>query len=181
MTSSAHGLRVEHRGAAALGVGERRPRLSWRLPLGATRQEAYALEFDGRDLGRVEGDASVLVPWPLPTADLETAGGVAGQGLDRGRGECVVDAGLVRDGTAPVGRLGARWIEPFETERSAHVLRHEFRLGGSVRPRGCTPPRTASTRPSSTAAASATSSWHRASPATPTRCTCRSTTSATSS
>lgn len=52
-------LRAEHR-VDALGIGERRPRLSWRLPSGATRQLAYELDAGER----VASDANVLVPWP---------------------------------------------------------------------------------------------------------------------
>src|SRR5204862_5852325 len=57
-------LRVEHRGDAVLGIGERRPRLSWQLPDGASRQLAYCVELDGRELDLIEADTSVLVPWP---------------------------------------------------------------------------------------------------------------------
>ena len=63
MNTPSH-LGVEHLGDDVLGLGDRRPRLSWQLPSGAARQEAYAIELDGRDLGRIESDASVLVPWP---------------------------------------------------------------------------------------------------------------------
>ena len=58
-------LRAEHR-ADALGVGDPSPRLSWRLPAGSGRQEAYQLRLDDEPAGRVESDANVLVPWPGP-------------------------------------------------------------------------------------------------------------------
>jgi alpha-L-rhamnosidase len=44
----------------------RRPRLSWRLPAGTLRQEAYRIEADGWDSGRVESTESVLVPYTGP-------------------------------------------------------------------------------------------------------------------
>ena len=57
-------LRVEHRDGAVLGLGARRPRLSWVLPEGAGTQHAYALEVDGHGHEPVASAASVLVPWP---------------------------------------------------------------------------------------------------------------------
>jgi alpha-L-rhamnosidase len=57
-------LRVEHLGNAVLGIGERRPRLSWQLPDGASRQLAYPVQLDGRERAPIEADVSVLVPWP---------------------------------------------------------------------------------------------------------------------
>src|SRR6516164_1198316 len=57
-------LRAEHRDDAVLGLGVRRPRLSWWLPAGSERQEAYVVEIDGRETPRVESEACVLVPWP---------------------------------------------------------------------------------------------------------------------
>ena len=56
-------LRAEHLDRA-LGIGEREPRLSWRLPPGTSRQLAYEVEVDDGTSVRVEGDAHVLVPWP---------------------------------------------------------------------------------------------------------------------
>jgi len=49
-------LRVEHRGDAVLGLGERTPRLSWQPPPGTRRQDAYVIELDGRSLGRVDSE-----------------------------------------------------------------------------------------------------------------------------
>jgi alpha-L-rhamnosidase len=62
MTRPTH-LRAEHRDQP-LGLGEPRPRLSWRLPAGATGQTAYELHVDDRDTVRVETADNVLVPWP---------------------------------------------------------------------------------------------------------------------
>jgi alpha-L-rhamnosidase len=57
-------LRVEHLGDGVLGLGERRPRLSWRQPHGAVHQYAYCVEIDGCAHPRVESAESVLAPWP---------------------------------------------------------------------------------------------------------------------
>src|SRR5262252_4458234 len=56
-------LRVEHLGAGALGIGERRPRLSWWLPNGAREQVAYRIDAGTWDSTRVASSDSVLVPW----------------------------------------------------------------------------------------------------------------------
>src|SRR4051812_14336541 len=62
VTAPSH-LRAEHR-RDALGIGVRRPRLSWRLPHGARVQAAYEIGLDDGTALRVESDANVLVDWP---------------------------------------------------------------------------------------------------------------------
>jgi alpha-L-rhamnosidase len=59
-------LRAEYRRSPALGIGEAAPRLSWitSTPAPGWAQAAYEVEVDGDALGRVDGDASVFVPWP---------------------------------------------------------------------------------------------------------------------
>ena len=76
-------LRAEHLGDAVLGLGEPRPRLSWRLPEGSERQLAYAVELNGADDGsdglrrlsarHLAGRAAAIAP----------PGPMAGEGLDR--------------------------------------------------------------------------------------------------
>ena len=126
-------LGVEHLGDDVLGLGDRRPRLSWQLPSGAARQEAYAIELDGRDLGRIESDASVLVPWPgEPLSSRQRVDWRVKVWTDGG-----VESGWSPSAWFETGLLhpvdwSARWIEPHEAERSAHVLRHTFRLHAPV-------------------------------------------------
>ena len=50
-------IRVEHLDNA-FGIAERRPRLSWQLPAGATTQDAYELALDDgtRDVDRRRPD-----------------------------------------------------------------------------------------------------------------------------
>ena len=127
-------LGVEHLGASVLGLGDRRPRLSWRLPPGTERQEAYVIEIDGRVLDRVESDASVLVPWPGP--DLSSRQRVVWRVKSWGAGGA--ESGWSSPAWFETGLLdpsdwAARWIEPAETTRSAHVLRHTFRLNAPTR------------------------------------------------
>ena len=125
-------LGVEHLGAAVLGLGDRRPRVSWRLPAGATRQEAYAIEIDGRDLGRTESDGSVLVPWPGER--LRSRQRVSWRvkvWSDDGESEWSLPAWF-ETGLLEATDWAARWIEPAEDGRSAHVLRQTFRLDAPV-------------------------------------------------
>jgi alpha-L-rhamnosidase len=56
-------LRAEHLDQA-LGLGEPQPRISWRLPGGATVQTAYELRLDDGTTVTVESADCVLVPWP---------------------------------------------------------------------------------------------------------------------
>jgi alpha-L-rhamnosidase len=126
--------RVEHLGPDALGIGVRRPRLSWWLPDGARAQSTYRIDAGVWDSGRVEGSESVLVAW----------GGEALRSRQRveWRVKVWTDAGE-SDWSAPAwfetGLLEpsdwvARFIEPYEPERAepghrpAYVLRHEFDL-----------------------------------------------------
>jgi hypothetical protein len=48
-----------------LDIGDREPRLSWRLPADVRRQLAYRLRTADGDSGWVNSAASVLVPWPF--------------------------------------------------------------------------------------------------------------------
>ncbi|MBL8775001.1 MAG: family 78 glycoside hydrolase catalytic domain [Acidimicrobiales bacterium] len=127
-------LRVEHRGADALGVGTPTPRLSWRLPVGARAQRAYDVELaDGR-AQLVESDRHVLATWPFEP--------LASRARVSWRVRTWTDAG-VSGWSAPhafeVGLLvpvdwSARWVAaPVDTEqpdggRAPHLLRHGFTL-----------------------------------------------------
>ncbi len=95
---SPHRLLVDHL-VAPLGTSAQAPRLSWWLPDGAARQEAFALQTREWDSGRVEDDRHELVAVRRPADDLAPAGRVAGQGLDRPRRERLV--GLVVVGGGP--------------------------------------------------------------------------------
>ncbi len=86
---------------------------------GATKQEAYALEIDGRAFD--SGGIRRLRPRPLArgTIDVAATDRLAGQGLDRRHRERVVFSGLVRDRTARPGGL----------DRSLHRARGDRALG----------------------------------------------------
>ena len=76
-------LRVEHLGADALGIGVRRPRLSWWLPDGAREQLAYRIVAGTWDSGRVESRDSVLVAWPANRSGLASASSGGSKVVDR--------------------------------------------------------------------------------------------------
>ena len=101
-------VRVEHLDHP-LGIGEREPRLSWRLPAGAGRQVAYEVALDDGTSSRVEGDA-------------QRAGAVAGQGRwPRANG--------ARSGCASETDRGqGEWSEPPRRGRAARARR----TGGRV-------------------------------------------------
>ena len=124
-------LRAEHRGDAVLGLGEPRPRLSWQLPDGTRRQVAYAIELNGEDTGRTDSDASALVPWPAqPVPSRRRVQWRVKVWTDAGESEWSAPAWF-ETGLLHAADWVARWIEPQETERSAHVLRRTFELARS--------------------------------------------------
>jgi alpha-L-rhamnosidase len=125
-------LRAEHLDDAVLGLGERRPRLSWQLPPGTARQDGFELELDGRGLGRVESDASTLVPWPgEPLASRQRVTWRVKVWTDAGESAWSEPAWFETGLLSPSDWV-ARWIEPVEDERGAHVLRHTFALDEPV-------------------------------------------------
>ena len=58
-----HGL-VAERMSDPVGLGTARPRLSWKLPDGVSRQTAYEIEADGQPCGKVLSDRQLDVDWP---------------------------------------------------------------------------------------------------------------------
>ncbi|GAB2843991.1 glycoside hydrolase family 78 protein [Actinocorallia aurea] len=123
-------LRVEHLDDGAAGVAEAKPRLSWWLPAGSSRQVAYRIRTTDGDSGRIEGACSTLVPFPGKALD---PGGVTWQvkvWTDLGESDWSEPASFeisLRDWTA-------QWIEPAEEDvaaagrRPAHLLRRTFTL-----------------------------------------------------
>jgi alpha-L-rhamnosidase len=127
-------LAVEHLGDRVLGLGVRTPRLSWWLPDGAARQVAYELEVDGRALGRVESDRSVLVPWPLPPVPSATRVEWRVRVWTDAGASSWSDRAWFETGLLDVSDWHAQWIEPVEPEqrpagaRPALVLLTTFTL-----------------------------------------------------
>jgi alpha-L-rhamnosidase len=122
-------LRAEHQDQP-LGIGERRPRLSWLLPSPAAAQHGYRLATeDGADTGWVAGQDSVLVPWPFaPLGSAERVTIRVAVRTDLGESPwsepLTVEAGLLS-----AADWTASWIAPYEDDvppagqRPAHELR----------------------------------------------------------
>lgn len=131
-------LRVEHLDEP-LGLGEHRPRLSWRLPAGAAAQRAYRIRLgSGADSGWVASGDSVLVEWPF--ASLISRQRVTWQvqvltdlGESAWSAPSAFEAGLLA-----AADWTARWIQPAEadvppvTRRPAYELRGVITLGQPV-------------------------------------------------
>lgn len=133
MTAPAR-LRVEHLESPPLGIGNRAPRLSWTLPLGTGRQDAYQLEFNGKEQPQVKSDRSVLVPWPIaPLASRQEVTWRVRVWTDGGESEWSQPM-TFETGLLDPSDWAAKWIEPSEEERPpsgqrpVYVLRREFAL-----------------------------------------------------
>ena len=147
--SAPHRLRVEHLGDAALGIGERRPRLSWQLPDGARVQTGYQLELNGAPQEPVEASECVLTPMAARSARSRRA--VVWRvkvWTDVGESDWS-QAAWFETGLLEPGDWTARWIAPAEPygHRRANAPRTCSARGSwSEHPamRACTPPLTAS-------------------------------------
>ena len=131
-------LRVEHLDRP-LGIDVPRPRLSWLLPEGATRQFARRIRAGAWDSGRVEASGSVLIPYegPQPTARERICWQVK-VWTDLGESDWS-EPSWWETGLTGRDDWRAVWIEPAETHppapagaRPAHLLRHAFTVHGPV-------------------------------------------------
>ncbi|RSM43174.1 alpha-L-rhamnosidase [Amycolatopsis balhimycina DSM 5908] len=125
-------LRVEHLDDA-LGIGLARPRLSWRLPLGAAVQTAYRIRTDsGWDSGRTESAESLLIPYAGPALRSgERVGWQVMVWTDRGESDWSAP-GTFETGLLDAGDWQTEWVTPGQDpggspgERPASLLRYEF-------------------------------------------------------
>ena len=126
-----HGLRVEHLDVA-LGIATPAPRLSWQLPAGAARQQAYRLTTDnGWDTGWVGSAEQVLVPYAGPP--LASSQRVVWQVQVRTElGESPAAASWFETGLLWAEDWVAAWVEPGAMpegpagDRPAAFLRYAF-------------------------------------------------------
>lgn len=130
-----------------LGIGESRPRLSWRTETDTPdwRQTAYEIDIhtpDGTPLaatGRVESAESVLVPWPGPAlASRQRATvrvrvwGPDGEGPSPWSPAATVEAGLLRPEEWTARPIGPDWPQDPDTPQPAALLRRAFTCRGPV-------------------------------------------------
>jgi alpha-L-rhamnosidase len=135
---TAHHLRVEHL-HEPLGLCVREPRLSWRLPEGATGQVAYRIVTDnGWDTGRVDSDASLLVPYAGPELGSgQRVGWRVKVWTDVGESDWSAP-GCFETGLVDAADWRVEWIEPGADpadapgKRPAALLRHEFTVDTQV-------------------------------------------------
>ena len=141
MNRAPHHLRVEHLDSA-LGIDVVAPRLSWKLPAPAVRQEAYRLQVRGWDSGWVASAASVLVPYEGPAlGSRERIDWRVQVKTDLGTSPWS-DAGWWEMGLLVAEDWSAQWIEPAEGDerasagqRPAYLLRTTFSAPGATRAR----------------------------------------------
>ncbi|MFF7445974.1 MULTISPECIES: family 78 glycoside hydrolase catalytic domain [unclassified Streptomyces] len=126
-----------------LGIGVHAPRLTWTLPPGTGRQEAYELELDRSGsphrTGRVDSAAQVLVPWPgepLNSRERVTVRvrvWAAGVAEPSGWSEpSTVEAGLLDPADWAAVPVGAGWDEDPHADRRPARVRKDFRLDRPV-------------------------------------------------
>ena len=128
-------LRAEHR-QNARGIGEARPRLSWKVESGA--QQAFELERDGVPTGFVASSESNLVAWPFEP--------LVSRSVTVVRVRVLLDAGETTDWSDPLeieaGLLARQdwvtdWVSPSllapaEGVRATHLLRVPVTLSADV-------------------------------------------------
>ena len=136
-------VRFEHH-LEALGIGEAAPRLSWRVETAVAgwRQTAYEVEVRGRhwsrDTRRVEGDESVLVPWPFDP--LASRGRVEvrvrvwdGEGSESDWSDWhSVELGLLGRHDWSARFITPDWSEDASRPQPSPLLRREFAVRGPV-------------------------------------------------
>lgn len=131
-------VRVEHLDHP-VGIAERRPRLSWQLPLGAVAQDGYELEVDGTSYGRTDSAETVLVPWPADDLGSGERRSVRVRVRADGQDLGWSDATELETGLLDPADWTAAWIRPDEGEvpkagsRPAYLLRGEVFVNAAVR------------------------------------------------
>ncbi|MET0150698.1 MAG: family 78 glycoside hydrolase catalytic domain [Acidimicrobiales bacterium] len=124
-------LLVEHL-VEPFGTSVLKPRLSWWLPSGAARQDAFRIQAGTWDSGRVEAPDHLLVTYEGPApASGERVEWRVKVWTDLGESDWS-DWSHWEVGLLDGSDWTARWISPSEPERAtagerpAHLLRHEF-------------------------------------------------------
>ncbi|MFD7251178.1 family 78 glycoside hydrolase catalytic domain [Streptomyces sp. NPDC059895] len=126
-----------------LGIGVATPRLTWTLPSGAGRQEAYELELrrggTTHRTGRVDSADHLLAPWPGEPLTSRERAAVRVRVWTPGADEpsawsepSAVEAGLLAPADWLAVPVGAGWDEDPEAQRRPARVRRDFRLDRTV-------------------------------------------------
>ena len=128
-----HDLRVDHQ-VDPLGVGDRAPRLSWRLPEGSSEQLAHQLVAGGHDSGVVEGPEQLWVPSGVTPASGRRVEWRVKVWTDLGESDWSEPAswehGLLEDRD-----WATEWISPVEADPTLRLQRPVQQLAGVVESR----------------------------------------------
>ncbi|HEY8305225.1 MAG TPA: alpha-L-rhamnosidase N-terminal domain-containing protein, partial [Lapillicoccus sp.] len=133
MTVTVEAPTFEHH-RRALGIGESRPRISWRTtaPAGWT-QAAYELRVDDRHHERVTSPDSVLMPWPADELRSRQHASVCVRvtGTDGSSSDwspvADVEAGLLRPEDWAARPVRAPWAEDADSDdRAPPLVRRDF-------------------------------------------------------
>jgi alpha-L-rhamnosidase len=148
MTPRVSNVVLEHHEPGRIGIGESRPRVSWRVDAAepSYRQAAARLELTRTTaLGAVtttihehDGAEQVLVDWPgepLSSRDRVSVRVQVSDGAAWGEWSDPVaaEAGLLEPGDWVARFVGPAWSEPAAPLRRPGRVRHEFRVEGAVR------------------------------------------------
>jgi alpha-L-rhamnosidase len=130
----------------ALGIGEARPRISWRVRPENPEwgQRAYEIRVTGADgssvtSGRIDGGNSVLVPWPVGALPARARRQVSVRvwGVDTnaptGWSEpSPVETGLLAPGDWSASLISPGWTEDTSVDQPPTLLRRDFRTDGEI-------------------------------------------------
>lgn len=139
---------LEHHEPGRIGIGEARPRISWRVDEAepSYRQRAARIEVTrvgGREEAMLavhyhDGSDQVLVDWPggpLSSRDRLRVRVQVFDGTHWGdwSDPAVAEVGLLEPGDWCARFVGPAWAEPVSPKRRPARVRHEFRVDGPVR------------------------------------------------
>lgn len=141
MTTIDGAVRIEHH-RETLGIGETRPRLSWRIQAEPHwKQAAYEVELKYHDrtvTELVQSAEQILVPWPGRTLVSRECVGVRVRvtGTDGNTSawsaRTTLETGLLRTADWEATPVGASWAEDPDSDRRPPLLRRTFHLNRGV-------------------------------------------------